>query len=149
LRAARGLGRRPSPPKWACDKVFITTMGIGVIAQAMELGVHRAVPGDAVLVNGLPGDHGAAILGARGDMALESPIESDCAPLHGPIADLLAAAPGVRFLRDPTRRGVATVLNEIAEASGVAIEIDEARTPFASRSRLFVKSSVLIAVPRQ
>jgi hydrogenase expression/formation protein HypE len=77
-------------------------------------------------------------------MALESPIESDCAPLHGLIADLLAAAPGVRLLRDPTRRGVATVLDEIAEASGVAIEIDEARTPIREPVKAFCESSVLI-----
>jgi hydrogenase expression/formation protein HypE len=123
--------------KGACDRVFITTTGIGVISQGIELGVHRAAPGDAVLVNGLLGDHGAAILGARGDMALDSPIESDCAPLHGLIAGLLAAAPGVRFVRDATRGGIATVLNEIAEASRVAIEIDEARTPIREPVKAF------------
>jgi hydrogenase expression/formation protein HypE len=123
--------------KGACDKPFITTTGIGVIRQGLELGVHRARPGDAVLVNGLIGDHGAAILGARGDMALDSPIESDCAPLHGLIADLLTAAPGVRFIRDATRGGVATVLNEIVDASQVAIEIDEAKTPVREQVKAF------------
>jgi hydrogenase expression/formation protein HypE len=116
-------------PRGACDQLFITTTGVGVIPKGLELGAHRAAPGDLVLVNGRLGDHGAAILGARGDLALETPIESDCAPLHGLIEALLAAAPGLRCLRDPTRGGVATVLNEIAEASGVSIEIDEARTP--------------------
>jgi hydrogenase expression/formation protein HypE len=123
--------------KGACDKVFITTTGIGVIRQGIELGVHRAQPGDAVLVNGLLGDHGAAILCARGDMALDSPIESDCAPLHGLIADLIAAAPGIRFVRDPTRGGVATVLNEIADASRVPIEIDEESTPIREQVKAF------------
>jgi hydrogenase expression/formation protein HypE len=123
--------------KGACDRVFITTTGIGVIREGVDLGVHRARPGDAVLVNGLLGDHGAAILGARGDMALDSPIESDCAPLHGLIADLLAAAPGVRFVRDATRGGVATVLNEIADASHVAIEIDEEQTPIREQVKAF------------
>jgi hydrogenase expression/formation protein HypE len=123
--------------KGACDKVFITTTGIGVIREGVDLGVHRAQLGDAVLVNGLLGDHGAAILGARGDMALDSPIESDCAPLHGLIADLLAAAPGVRFVRDATRGGVATVLNEIADASQVAIEIDEQLTPIREQVKAF------------
>jgi hydrogenase expression/formation protein HypE len=121
----------------ACDKLFITTTGIGVIRQGIDLGVHRARSGDVVLVNGLLGDHGAAILGARGDMALESPIESDCAALHGLIAAVLAAAPGVRFIRDATRGGVATVLNEIAEASQVAIEIDEGRTPIREPVKAF------------
>ena len=121
----------------ACDKVFITTTGIGVIREGVELGVDRARSGDVVMVNGLLGDHGAAILGARGDMQLDSPIESDCAPLHGLIDALLAAAPAVRFLRDATRGGVATVLNEIAEASQVAIEIDEARTPIREEVKGF------------
>ena len=78
------------------------------------LGAHLARPGDVILVNGLLGDHGAAILGARGDMALETAIESDCAALHGLIETLLAAAPGTRAMRDATRGGLATVLNEIA-----------------------------------
>ena len=90
-----------------------------------------------MLVNGLLGDHGAAILCARGDMALETPIESDCAPLHGLIDALLAAAPGVRFMRDATRGGLATVLNEIAEASQVAIEIDERATPIREEVKAF------------
>jgi hydrogenase expression/formation protein HypE len=123
--------------KGACHRLFITTTGIGVIRQGLDLGVDRARPGDAVLVNGVLGDHGAAILGARGDMLLDSPIESDCAPLQGLIAYLLAAAPGVRFLRDATRGGIATVLNEIAEASQVAIEIDEARTPIREPVKAF------------
>lgn len=123
--------------KGACDQMFITTTGVGVIAAGVELGAHRATPGDAVLVNGLLGDHGAAILGARGDMALQSPIESDCAPLQGLTARLLEAAPNTRFIRDPTRGGIATVLNEIAEASQIAIEIDEAATPLRDEVRGF------------
>jgi hydrogenase expression/formation protein HypE len=121
----------------ACDKLFITTAGIGVIPAGINLGAHRARPGDAILVNGLLGDHGAAILGARGDMALDSPIESDCAPLHGLVQELLAAAPGTRLLRDATRGGVATVLNEIAQSSGVSIEIDEEVTPIRDEVKAF------------
>jgi len=121
----------------ACDKVFLTTTGIGVIREGLDLGVDRAQAGDVVLVNGWLGDHGAAILCARGDMSLETAIESDCAPLNGLIEALLAAAPGVRFLRDPTRGGLATVLNEIAEASGIAIEIDEAATPIREEVKAF------------
>jgi hydrogenase expression/formation protein HypE len=123
--------------KGACDKLFITTTGIGIIAAERELGAHLARPGDAVLVNGLLGDHGAAILGARGDMALETLIESDCAPLNGLIEVLIAAAPNVRFIRDATRGGAATVLNEIADASQIAIEIDEAATPIRTEVRGF------------
>lgn len=123
--------------KGACDRLFITTTGIGAIPKGLDLGAHKARPGDAILVNGLLGDHGAAILGARGDMALESPIESDCAPLHGLVRQLLAAAPGTRLMRDATRGGVATVLNEIASASGVAIEIEETATPIREEVKGF------------
>ena len=123
--------------KGACDKLFLTTTGVGVIREGVDLGADRARPGDAVIVNGLLGDHGAAILCARGDMAIETPIESDCAPLNGLIAALIAAAPGVRFVRDPTRGGLATVLNEVAEASGIAIEIDERTTPIREEVKAF------------
>jgi len=96
-----------------------------------------ARPGDVVLVNGRLGDHGAPILGARGDMALDTPIESDCAALHELVDALLAAAPGIRAMRDATRGGVATVLNEIAEASAISIEIDETQTPIGDEVRGF------------
>jgi hydrogenase expression/formation protein HypE len=123
--------------KGACDKIFLTTTGIGVIRADVSLGADRARPGDVVIVNGVLGDHGAAILGARGDMALDSPIESDCAPLNGLIDALLAAAPGTRAIRDATRGGVATVLNEMAQASQVAIDIDERATPLRPEVRGF------------
>ena len=121
----------------ACDKLFITTTGIGVIRKGRVLGVDTARSGDAVLVNGLLGDHGAAILCARGDMALDTLIESDCACLHGLIEAILAAAPDVRFVRDATRGGLAIVLNEIADASRVAIEIHEAATPIREEVKAF------------
>ena len=121
----------------ACDKLFINTAGVGAIREGVDLGVDKATPGDAILVNGLLGDHGAAILNARGDMALSTPIESDCAYLHGLIDVLLSAVPATRFLRDATRGGLATVLNEIAEASQVGIEIHEDRTPIRSEVKGF------------
>ena len=124
-------------PKGACDKLFLTTTGIGVIPEGLCLGAHLARPGDVILVNGLLGDHGAAILCARGDMGLETPIESDCAALHELIDALLTAAPGTRFLRDATRGGIATVLNEIAAASQVQIVIDEAATPIREEVKAF------------
>ena len=121
----------------ACDKLFINTAGVGAIRAGVDLGVDKAKPGDVILVNGLLGDHGAAILNARGDMALSTPIESDCAYLHGLIDVLLSAVPATRFLRDATRGGLATVLNEIAEASQVGIEIHEDRTPIRSEVKGF------------
>jgi hydrogenase expression/formation protein HypE len=121
----------------ACDKLFINTTGVGVIRSGVNLGVDKAQPGDAILVNGLLGDHGAAILNARGDMSLTTPIESDCAHLHGLIDKLLTDVPRTRFLRDATRGGLATVLNEIAEASQVGIEIYEDRTPIRSEVKGF------------
>ncbi len=84
-----------------------------------------AQAGDAVLVSGTLGDHGIAVLGARGELGFESDVQSDVAPLNGLIRDLLAAAPGVHVLRDPTRGGLATTLNEIAVQSGVGIWLDE------------------------
>jgi len=119
----------------ACDKLFVTTSGIGAIPAGRHLGADRAAPGDCVVVNGTLGDHGAAILAARGDLALDSPIASDCASLHGLVAALLAAAPGTRFLRDATRGGVAAVLNELAAASGVGIELFEAALPIGEAVR--------------
>ncbi len=121
----------------ACDKVFLTTTGVGVIPRGVDVSVAHARPGDAVLVNGVLGDHGAAILCARGDLQLDGPIESDCAALHDLVRVLLSAAPGTRTLRDATRGGIATVLNEIAEASNVGIEIDDERTPLRREVRGF------------
>ncbi len=121
----------------ACDKLFINTAGIGVIRLGLDLGAHRAEAGDAILVNGLLGDHGAAILAARGDLRLETFIESDCAPLNGLIDALLDACPDVKFIRDATRGGLATVLNEIAEASGIGIEIAERATPLRDEVKGF------------
>ena len=124
-------------PRGACDKLFINTAGIGVIREGLRLSADSARPGDVVLVNGVLGDHGAAILNARGDMALTSPVESDCAALNGLIEDILAAAPSIRFMRDATRGGLATVLNEIALASGVGIEIQETATPIREEVKGF------------
>jgi hydrogenase expression/formation protein HypE len=121
----------------ACDKLFINTAGIGVIRKGIDLGADKAQPGDVILVNGLLGDHGAAILNARGDMSLTTPIESDCACLHGLIEGLLSAVPNTRFMRDATRGGLATVLNEIAAAAQVGIEIHENRTPIRAEVKGF------------
>ncbi|ACB94806.1 hydrogenase expression/formation protein HypE [Beijerinckia indica] len=119
-------------PRGACDGLFITTTGIGVIRPDYQISIAGARPGDVILINGSLGDHGAAILCARGDLALDVTIKSDCAPLHDLAAALLQAVPQVRAMRDATRGGLAGVLTELAEASRVAIGVDEAALPVRS-----------------
>ena len=111
------------------DGCYINTAGVGLIERDVELGARFARPGDAVLVSGPIGEHGITIMLCRGELDIESDITSDTASLHGLTADLLDAAPGVRCLRDATRGGVATVLNEIAVAAGVGVRIDENAIP--------------------
>lgn len=113
----------------AADKLFINTSGIGVIPAGVAISVSNARPGDAVIVSGGLGEHGVAILIARNQLALEADVESDCQPLHGLVAAILAACPATRCLRDATRGGVATVLNEFASGSGVGIRISEPALP--------------------
>ncbi|MFZ0485645.1 MAG: hydrogenase expression/formation protein HypE, partial [Arenicellales bacterium] len=113
----------------AADKLFVNTSGLGVIPAGVQVAAQRARPGDKVLVNGYIGDHGVAVLAARDDLALDVPIESDTQPLHGLVAALLEACPGVHCLRDATRGGIATVLNEFAESAGVCVNLDEPTLP--------------------
>lgn len=113
----------------AVDKLFITTSGVGVIAPGRHLSANRVQPGDVVIVNGVLGDHGAAILAARGDMNLSTDIQSDCQPLSELMEAVLAVAPSCCACRDATRGGVASALNEIAQAANVGIEIDESVLP--------------------
>ncbi len=113
----------------AADKLFINTAGIGVVPAGVAISAANARPGDVVIVNGTLGDHGTAILIARAQLALESDVASDCQPLAGLVAAMLAACPGIHCLRDATRGGVATVLNEFAISSQVAIRIDEDALP--------------------
>lgn len=122
-------------PRGAADKLFINTAGVGVIPVGIDIRTDRARCGDRVIVNGHIGDHGAAIVDARGEMALENTIESDCQPLGGLIRAMLDVCPDVHCLRDATRGGVATVLNEFAQASGVGIRIDEAALPIRGEVR--------------
>lgn len=119
----------------AADKLFINTAGIGVIPAGVEIAAGRARPGDVLLVNGSIGDHGVAILDARGDLALEVSVDSDSQPLHGLVQAMLAACPGIRCLRDATRGGLATVLNEFAQASKVCMRVDEACIPVREEVR--------------
>ncbi|PIE06848.1 MAG: hydrogenase expression/formation protein HypE [Rhodobacterales bacterium] len=113
----------------AADTLFVTTAGVGVIPPGREMAAGRVRPGDVALVNGVLGDHGATILAARGDLALQSPIRSDCAALGHLLEAVIDAAPGARAARDLTRGGLASALNEIAGATGCGIEIDETALP--------------------
>ena len=101
----------------------------------VNLGAHRGEVGDVVIINGHIGDHGAAIVDARGDFAMENTIETDCQPLNGLIQKMLAVCPDIHCMRDATRGGVATVLNEFAEASGVAVRIREESIPIRTEVR--------------
>ncbi|WP_374291824.1 hydrogenase expression/formation protein HypE [Paenirhodobacter enshiensis] len=113
----------------ACDKVFVTTAGVGVIPPGRDMAAARVRPGDVALVNGVLGDHGAALLAARGDLALSTELESDCAALGHLMEAVLAAAPNARAARDLTRGGLASALNEIAAAAGCGIALDETALP--------------------
>ncbi|MDR1360021.1 MAG: hydrogenase expression/formation protein HypE [Deltaproteobacteria bacterium] len=116
-------------PRGAADKMFITTTGIGEILAEPAPSGSRARPGDAILLSGSVGDHGLTILSRRSGLALDSPLASDSAPLQDMVAALMAEAGDVHVLRDPTRGGLATTLNEIAGQSGVVCEILEAAVP--------------------
>jgi hydrogenase expression/formation protein HypE len=111
------------------DGIYLNTAGIGVIADGVEIGPDRARVGDAVLVSGDIGVHGIAVMSCREGLEFGTTIESDSAPLHGLVAEMLATGIDVRVLRDPTRGGVSATLNEIAKASGVGIELIERDLP--------------------
>ena len=117
------------------DGCYINTAGVGIVEHDVSLGVANAQPGDAVIVSGPIGDHGVTIMLARGELDIEADITSDTAALNGLIADLLAAAPGVRALRDATRGGVATILNEVATAAGVGVLVNEDAIPVRTAVR--------------
>jgi hydrogenase expression/formation protein HypE len=124
----------------SADKLFINTAGVGLVPRSVEIAGDRARPGDVVLLSGTIGDHGMTIMTQREGLQFDSPLESDCAPLNRLVADLLAAVSSpvgegtgeggaLRCLRDPTRGGLATALNELAARSGVGIEIEETAVP--------------------
>ncbi len=111
------------------DGLYITTAGFGILPPGLEIGGANARPGDVVLLSGSLGDHGIAVLEARGELGFETNVASDVAPLNHLIAAMLEASPNVHVLRDPTRGGLGTTLNEIAGQSKVGIQIDEASLP--------------------
>ncbi|MFZ2971724.1 MAG: hydrogenase expression/formation protein HypE [Ferribacterium limneticum] len=111
------------------DGVFITTTGVGVVAPGRELSGRYAKPGDVILISGTLGDHGMAIMAERESLGFESPIVSDTAALHGLIEAMRASGADIHVLRDPTRGGLATTLNEIAKQSGVGMMLQEKALP--------------------
>ncbi|WP_181773218.1 hydrogenase expression/formation protein HypE, partial [Amycolatopsis pittospori] len=117
------------------DGCYINTAGIGLTTHPQRLGVATIQPGDAILVSGPIGDHGITIMLARGELDIDADLESDTAPVHGLVSALLDAAPGVRAMRDATRGGVATILNEVAKSANVGVVIDEDRIPVVDQVR--------------
>ena len=122
-------------PRGAADKLFINTAGVGVIPTGINIAADRAQPGDMVVINGYVGDHGAAIVDARGDMALQNTIETDCQPLNSLILAMLKVCPDIHCMRDATRGGIATVLNEFAQSSQVCIRLKETAIPIREEVR--------------
>ena len=111
------------------DGLYITTAGVGIIQNDKTIGGAQAKPGDAVLLSGTIGDHGIAVLAARGELGLQTSIQSDVAPLNHLVEEILKISDQIHVLRDPTRGGVASALNEIAQQSGVNITINENAIP--------------------
>lgn len=111
------------------DGVFINTSGLGLIPDGVDIGPQRAQPGDAVLLSGTIGDHGMAIMSVREGLQFETEIVSDTAPLNGLVEAMLAVTREIHVLRDPTRGGLASALNEIAQAAGVGIALEERQIP--------------------
>lgn len=117
------------------DGIYINTAGVGVLADGVDLSGSYAKPGDKVLLSGTLGDHGIAIVSTREGLQFETDIETDAAPLNHLCAAVLEAAPNTRCFRDPTRGGLASTLNEIAESSGAAITVVEDDVPVRSQVR--------------
>ncbi|HEY70676.1 MAG TPA: hydrogenase expression/formation protein HypE [Anaerolineae bacterium] len=111
------------------DGLFINTSGVGWVPEGREVGGAQARPGDGVLLSGSIGDHGIAVLAARGELEFEAQVESDLAPLNGLVEAMFEVCPEIHVLRDPTRGGLATTLNEIAKQSGAGIKLEEQKIP--------------------
>jgi hydrogenase expression/formation protein HypE len=113
----------------SADKLFINTSGIGVIPEGVDISGSNAKPGDVVILNGTIGDHGVAVMSKREGLSFSTKLKSDCAPLGGLVAAMVEASRNINCMRDPTRGGLATTLNEIAQQSNVGIRIDEGAIP--------------------
>ncbi len=119
----------------SADKLFINTAGIGVVPTGVNISASQAQAGDKVVVNGYLGDHGCAILLARNELALETDVETDCQPLSSLVETMLAVCPDIHCLRDATRGGLATVVNEFAQSSRVGIRLEENALPLRETVR--------------
>ncbi len=122
-------------PKGAADGLYITTSGVGVIPEGRQLSASNVQVGDRVVLSGTLGDHGMSVMMARGDLAIEAEIESDTAPVHDMVEALLAVAPSTRWMRDPTRGGLGTICNELAQDTGLAVILEEDALPVAPMVR--------------
>lgn len=111
------------------DKIFVTTTGVGLVRDGVDVSCRNARPGDRLIINGGIADHGMAVLSVREGLQFKSPILSDSAPLNALVSTILDASKKVHVLRDPTRGGVATALNEVAHQSGVSIHLYEENLP--------------------
>lgn len=111
------------------DKIFITTSGMGIIEKNINLSAKNVRPGDLIILNGFLAEHGIAVMNARNNLGLGGEIKSDCAPLNGLVDTILKSSKNVHAVRDVTRGGLATILNEISQSSGFGIEIDEKSVP--------------------
>jgi hydrogenase expression/formation protein HypE len=117
------------------DQVFITTSGIGLVPDGRALSISAARPGDAIVVSGTMGDHGIAIMSVREGIEFDTLLESDCASLVDLTSSMLDACPSIRWMRDPTRGGLSSALNELAAAAKVGVEVDETRIPVRQEVR--------------
>jgi hydrogenase expression/formation protein HypE len=113
----------------SADRLFINTAGIGIIADGVNISGSNARPGDKVILSGTIGDHGIAVLSQREGLSFTTRLESDCAPLANMVAEMLSVSPNIHCLRDPTRGGLATTLNELATQSKIGIRIEEDKVP--------------------
>jgi hydrogenase expression/formation protein HypE len=116
-------------PRGQADQLYINTAGVGKIPEGVNLSATAIQPGDCLVINGTVGDHGLALLSCREELAFSTTLKSDCAPLHDLTATMLKAVPAIRCLRDPTRGGLATTINEWADQSGCAIRLWEKSLP--------------------
>jgi hydrogenase expression/formation protein HypE len=121
--------------KGSADRLFVNTAGLGTVPEGIEISGSNAQPGDKVILSGTIGDHGIAVLSQREGIGFSTRLESDCAPLNGLVAEMMAASKRIHAMRDPTRGGLATTLNEIAAQSKVGIRIEEEKVPVRDEVR--------------
>jgi hydrogenase expression/formation protein HypE len=119
----------------SADKLFVNTAGVGTVPEGIDISGSNAKPGDKVILSGAIGDHGIAVLSQREGLGFSTRLESDCAPLNGLVTEMMAASQRIHALRDPTRGGLATTLNELAAQSKVGIRIEEEAIPVREEVR--------------